>query len=338
MKRHLLNLLAATAIGVVACQAASAADIVPRKAPPPAPPPAPIWNWTGFYFGGNLGVGITRDQFSVRQGPDIFTNKTPGGFFADFGDALSNQGIGSHTGVGPEGGFQLGYNYQVPNSSWVFGIEGEFDFADLKGDHQNSFSQTASANGIPNNFELFGVCPLCVILPTASSNFSASANEQLRLASRVKDIALITARFGIASGPQDRTLWYVKGGGAWARTDYSASFNSSSLACVTTVTNGIGGPAGLVVDPTGCASGSNSGFASGSSSRWGWTVGTGVEWGLWDNWSAKIEYDFLDFGTKGITLTDSSGDVFNINDKQQIHQVKVGLNYRFNWGGGYGGY
>jgi outer membrane immunogenic protein len=315
MRRITLSLLAATAMGVIACQAASAADIVPRKAPPPAPPPPPIWNWTGAYFGGHFGAGWTRDQFSATQTPTFFV--------ADLGFGVPpGADLGSHTGVGPLGGFQLGYNYQFPSTPWVVGIEGEFSFADLKGDHQVSASQATAFSFISG----IACDEFCTV--TSVTQVNATANEQLRLASRVKDIALITGRFGITSGPEDRTLWYVKGGGGWARTDYTASLNASALVCANIFFIGDGS------EPLGCEAGNGSASASSNSSRWGWTVGTGVEWGLAYNLSAKIEYDFLDFGNRGITLTDNSGNVFNINDKQQIHEVKVGLNYRF-WSWGY---
>jgi hypothetical protein len=32
--------------------------------------------------------------------------------------------------------------------------------------------------------------------------------------------------------------------------------------------------------------------------RVGWTVGTGVEWAFWNDWSAKLEYDYMNFGTR----------------------------------------
>ena len=35
-----------------------------------------------------------------------------------------------------------------------------------------------------------------------------------------------------------------------------------------------------------------------SETRWGWTAGAGVEYALNENLSAKLEYDFLGFGTK----------------------------------------
>jgi opacity protein-like surface antigen len=40
-----------------------------------------------------------------------------------------------------------------------------------------------------------------------------------------------------------------------------------------------------------------------SETRTGWTVGGGIEWAFWSNWSAKAEYDYYDFGTRTITLT-----------------------------------
>ena len=45
----------------------------------------------------------------------------------------------------------------------------------------------------------------------------------------------------------------------------------------------------------------------------GWMLGVGTEYALRDNWSAKIEYNMLDF------------------DHGTIHAVKAGVNYRFNF-------
>ena len=42
---------------------------------------------------------------------------------------------------------------------------------------------------------------------------------------------------------------------------------------------------------------------SGSSTLVGWTVGTGIEWLFWSNWSAKVEYRYYDLG--GATTTSS---------------------------------
>jgi outer membrane immunogenic protein len=72
---------------------------------------------------------------------------------------------------------------------------------------------------------------------------------------------------------------------------------------------------------------------TGSNSRTGWTVGTGIEWAVWQNWSVKAEYDYLDFGTKNVplsgTLAGAVGFAPGIQDSNHINQFKAGLNYRF---------
>lgn len=96
-----------------------------------------------------------------------------------------------------------------------------------------------------------------------------------------------TARLGYAV---DNWLWYVKGGAAWADADYSI--------------------AGVSVGET----------------RSGWTIGGGLEYGLTPNWSAKLEYNYLDFGK------DSIAAPIGVQADTQVHLFKAGLNYRFDWG------
>jgi outer membrane immunogenic protein len=289
MRRLALTLLATTAAIGLAATAATAADL-PRKAPayvPPPPPPA--WNWTGLYLGGNLGVGVSRNQFTQGNCSGAYSHFdticTDAYGATEFG--FSND-LGSHNGLGVVGGLQLGYNWQFANSPFVVGIEGTYNWADMRGDHQNGFNTR-----------------------TAGATFGEE-----RIHSKTNGIATIVGRLGLASGPQDRTLWYVKGGGAYAQTDLSSTLtgNQSTDDHFT-------------------------GQFSGKSDKWGWTVGTGVEWGLFDNWSARIEYDYLDFGNHNVAFNGSEctdpgscgGISRTINLKQQIHMVTVGLNYRFNW-------
>ena len=70
--------------------------------------------------------------------------------------------------------------------------------------------------------------------------------------------------------------------------------------------------------------------ASGSASddRTGWTVGAGYEAALGDNWSWKLEYLYIDYGTEKTNL----GGGFSAESSIHNHIVRVGLNYRF--GGG----
>ena len=74
---------------------------------------APAFSWTGFYIGGNVGVGRSSTTFTdeATAGPDIFG------------------ATGRHDTF--VGGGQVGYNWQF-NPNWVVGIEaavsgGKFD-------------------------------------------------------------------------------------------------------------------------------------------------------------------------------------------------------------------
>lgn len=118
--RHIrIQLLTAGAVLAIASwQAAIAADMPMRYPPPPpaaAPAPyySPMFSWTGFYAGGNLGYGWGKGD----------------------GD-ITISGIGSgpveSDGNGFIGGVQAGYNWQM--SSWVFGAEVDFQGSTAKGD------------------------------------------------------------------------------------------------------------------------------------------------------------------------------------------------------------
>jgi outer membrane immunogenic protein len=115
--------------------------------------------------------------------------------------------------------------------------------------------------------------------------------------------ATATGRIGYAF---NNVLLYAKGGGAWMDVRYTASALLGGVVVL--------GPA--VVDDT----------------RTGWTVGGGVEYAITPNWSAKIEYGYLDFGSRTYTFT-TPGAVATAAIDSQYHLVKGGINYRFNWGG-----
>ena len=49
------------------------------------------------------------------------------------------------------------------------------------------------------------------------------------------------------------------------------------------------------------------------------------------NWSAKAEYQYYNFGST--TFTSGPADVAGVRGRDDEHTVKVGVNYRFGWGG-----
>jgi outer membrane immunogenic protein len=111
-------------------------------------------------------------------------------------------------------------------------------------------------------------------------------------------IGSVTGRVGFAWGA---TLLYAKGG-------YAFSDNSESLSLA-------GAPVAFTLD---------------SGHRDGYTVGAGLEYMFAPSWSAKIEYQYYNFGnTRFVTPTALAPLGSFSNDD---HTVKVGLNYRFNWG------
>lgn len=62
----------------------------------------------------------------------------------------------------------------------------------------------------------------------------------------------------------------------------------------------------------------------------GYTVGGGLEYMFAPAWSAKIEYQYYNFDTTTAVLADPA--VTAVRYKDDLHTVKVGVNYRFNWG------
>ena len=117
---------------------------------------------------------------------------------------------------------------------------------------------------------------------------------------------------------------YAKGGAAWARDKYQFNGQVSTTAC---------GLVQTVPFPPQCV------FANptivtpfnfiASETRVGWTVGAGIEWAVWENWSVKLEYDYLDFGSSSVTFNDPLLGAATISISQRISEVKLGVNYRF---------
>jgi outer membrane immunogenic protein len=66
--------------------------------------------------------------------------------------------------------------------------------------------------------------------------------------------------------------------------------------------------------------------ASATKTKVGWTVGAGLEYAMWSNWSVKAEYLYVDLGKFDCGLTCGAASD-NVSFKANI--VRAGLNYRF---------
>jgi outer membrane immunogenic protein len=58
----------------------------------------------------------------------------------------------------------------------------------------------------------------------------------------------------------------------------------------------------------------------------GWVAGVGVEWAFSPNWSAKAEYQYIDFGEETYDFPVGFDPIV----EQTINTVRIGVNYRFN--------
>jgi outer membrane immunogenic protein len=121
---------------------------------------------------------------------------------------------------------------------------------------------------------------------------------------KTKWFSTLAGRLGYTVQPQ--TLLYVKGGAAWAKYDYDDS------------------------DPTAPYTG------TASATRFGWTIGGGVEYMINPNWSVFVEYNYMDLGSKSESLV-FTGNVnfanpYTYSIKHELQAVLVGVNYRFSTG------
>jgi len=125
---------------IIATSAASAfgADLPARtytKAPPPV---VPVYDWSGFYLGGNAGYASSHKCFDSVG-------------FVGAPTAPIHDNCGDATG-GFVGG-QVGYRWQM--ASWVFGLEAQGDWASLRGSAQSTLLPAITGQAKIDGFGLF---------------------------------------------------------------------------------------------------------------------------------------------------------------------------------------
>jgi outer membrane immunogenic protein len=188
------------------------------------------YNWTGFYLGINAGYGWGSSTWDfaglIPVGP---ISTSPKGWMI---------------------GLTLGYNYQV--GSFVFGLEGDVDWSNVKGS-------------------------------SACGAFSCETSNEW--------LTTFRGRLGYAI---DRFLPYVTGGLAYGQVKASST------------------------DPL---------FPGTTSRQLGWTAGVGLEYAFLGNWTAKIEYLYVDLGRFDCGLSCSIVAPDNVTFRE--HMVRAGINYKF---------
>lgn len=217
MKRYYLAGVAALALA----SAANAADLS-RPMLTKAPMYAPFYNWTGLYAGINGGGAFGSSKWG-------------------------NPSTGSFDVSGGLVGGTLGYNWQY--NQFVFGLEGDMDWADIDGNTNRVAGAQAKADWL----------------------------------------ATVRGRVGYAF---DRWMPYFTGG--LAIGDVKANVP---------------------------------GFAGATSTQTGFAVGAGLEFALAPNWTAKVEYLYVDLGNFNCGANCGGFNPDKVDFTANI--VRGGVNYRF---------
>jgi outer membrane immunogenic protein len=202
-------------------------------------------------------------------------------------------------------GFYIGVNagYGWASSNWTF-ID-SFPPAPFSSAKINSAGLLggveAGADHQFGNWVLGIGADFSLINSDATSSTSTVLGTAVAAHSEIDWLATFTGRFGYAL---DRSLLYLKGGVA------GAEFKDDIL-----LTAGAAALDSAVQDNT----------------RIGWTIGAGYEYAILDNWTARIEYDYLDFARKNEVFSFSSGTGIAIDHSidRKIQLLKLGVDYKF---------
>jgi outer membrane immunogenic protein len=197
------------------------------------------------------------------------------------------------------GGLQIGYNWQV-SPMFVVGVEADWQASDLSGGANCIIPCGVPIAPIPG--------PGGIFFPSVFNSLTAESSIDWFGTARVRGGALV-----------GNSLFYVTGGLAWG----DVSVNASST--------GNGTLFGLFNISTW------NGAVDHSDTKFGWTLGAGVEAKLNPNWSVKAEYLYIDLGDVTASFpTVSTGAATGVTATRTVSTditaqiVRLGLNYKFN--------
>jgi outer membrane immunogenic protein len=190
MKKAFLTTVGLMALGIAPAFAADLPARTYTKAPAPV---AYTYDWSGFYAGINGGGASSHECLTITSvaGTAVFPNSE-----------------GCHSATGGLVGGQISYRWQA--ASWVFGVEGQGDWADLKGSNPS----------------------LTALIPYANQT-------------KIDAIGLFTGQVGYA---WNSVLLYVKGGAAVTDNNYSSFFTATGVQFNQTSETRWGGAVGTGIE------------------------------------------------------------------------------------------
>lgn len=241
---------------------------------------------------GDIGGGITEELLNVELGNVLDVELA--GIDLDLGLR------GSDFETEPEGflgGAQVGYNVQ--QGSFVFGVE-----ADIAATDMTDSSGFGGAGSI--------VVASAGLLDLEIAEVALDVETSGEIESELNWLSTLRGRFGFAV---DRVLVYGTGGVAFGDMDIAANLTTSISGTVELVNTEI-----IDIDiPANTITGTGGGLLV------GYTIGAGLEYAISDNWAARLEYAYINFGDVEIGFDDGSSAELEVD----MHLVKGGVNYYF---------
>jgi outer membrane immunogenic protein len=273
------------------------------------------YSWTGFYLGGNVGAGFGTTETSANFGPAIIP--APATAPTTVANATAPATLATATAADPTTAKPVALasataTALVPTTTTA-------NITSISGFTLPISSQTF--NGLLGGFQggynwQVGFIVLGVEGDLDFADLQGAAPCLVVLNCTIKHdwVADITGRVGVVV--VERALVYLKGGAAWESANFSAG-NSITVGGTTFAAN-----------------------ASVSGIQTGGLLGMGIEYAFLPNWSAKIEYNFIDFGSHTfntpISTTPAIGAVgavlaagIPVSITENEHIIKAGVNYRF---------
>ncbi len=182
--------------------------------------------------------------------------------------------------------------YNWQMNNWLLGLEADIQWSGEKG--RGNYLCFASTN-------LPGACTPATFVPPGVLGTALTIDQSLQW------FGTLRGRAGLLATP--KWLLYVTGGLAFGEIKTTGSMT------------------GITAGSAAVAS-----VGSNSTTRAGWTVGAGVEGKITQNWSAKLEYLYMDLGSFSsgpFTLVPASAIGANVNSKFTDHILRAGINYQF---------
>ncbi|MGO8846747.1 MAG: outer membrane protein [Methylocella sp.] len=207
-------------------------------------------------------------------------------------------------------GFELGLHVGGGSDRTRVNLYDLYDFSD-------SYNSTGAFGGahVGFNYQLMG--PL-VIGVQGEYNFAglignSSAFPLNYLATSVREFGSADARIGYAF---DHLLVYAIGGFAYGDIRGTINFQGFPGFPAPYVT---GFPVNRFFD----------------ANRYGFDVGGGLEYNFYGNWTARLEYRYYDFGTRGFADAGFAAPVSiaipNHSSQETMQTGRIGLTYKFAW-------